>query len=125
MADFTVKSASDEQEAKKNETPRQQALRAIEAGGSVIINGVQYTKENVSKLPGEAEFALGNPDFEAAAKQSLDYQIAQLTAQRQLLEQKASADTASVAASQTQPVAATSTVKKDGSVVTPKTQPSE
>lgn len=90
MADvnYTNLSAQQASEAEENAklTPRQQALKAIDGGGSVIINGVQYTKKNVYELPSEAEFAIGNPDYEETARKALEAQMQEVQRQMALLD---------------------------------------
>jgi hypothetical protein len=71
------------QMARNDFLTRDMAVKAIREGGSVLIGNTQYTEE--SKLPSDAEFALGNPDYEEQAKRSIDFQIAELLRQKELL----------------------------------------
>jgi hypothetical protein len=73
---------------------RDKAVQAIREGGSVLIGNTLYTFEK--DLPGEAEFAVGNPDLAAAAKSSLQYQMAEIQRQLQLLEEAGTASGRSV-----------------------------
>lgn len=67
---------------KNGKLTRAGATQVIQAGGSVIIGKQLYTK--AENLPGEADFAKGDPDVEAAAAARLQQTIAD--AQKQLAQ---------------------------------------
>lgn len=73
---------------------REKAVQAIREGGSVLIGNTSYTR--VEDLPGEAEFAVGNPDLAEQAKKSLQFQMAEIQRQLQLLEEAGTASGRSV-----------------------------
>src|SRR5688500_17598253 len=71
---------------------REQAIKAINEGGSVIINNVQYRKDNLADLPNDAEFAMitGNPQAEADALAKIQAQIQALQQAEQMLTTRSS-----------------------------------
>lgn len=71
-------------------SPREQAIKAIQEGGSVFVGDKQYWGANLHELPGEAEFAMGDPDAEKDAAAKIDAQIAALQAAKSSLKSSTS-----------------------------------
>ncbi len=59
---------------------REGAIKTIQSGGSVIVNGNLYN--SLGNLPGEAEFAKGDEQAAVGARERLEQQIRD--AQREL-----------------------------------------
>jgi hypothetical protein len=76
----------------KGRLTRAGAESVIREGGSVFLAGKHYTR--VETLPGEAEFAKGDPKAEAAAKARLVEQRKALDAQIAELDESAKAQQA-------------------------------
>lgn len=61
-------------------TPRQQAIKVIQMGDSVVIDGKQYTVANVHELPDEDVFVKNNPAAKQATKDTIQAEIERLLA---------------------------------------------
>lgn len=73
-----------------SKTPRDQALDAIKANQSVVINGKQYTLDNIDELPPLEEMVAGDPTQEANALESLRAEKKELEQRLAALENKKS-----------------------------------
>lgn len=71
-------------------TPREHALKAIEAGESVVVDGIQYTKANVTDLPNEEAFMGADEDIDALLSK-IDESIDKLNTRKTALQEKKSA----------------------------------
>lgn len=60
-------------------TPREQAIKAINEGGSVVVDNKMYTKANLADLPPMEAFVEGDADAQAKV-------LAELKAQKDDLE---------------------------------------
>lgn len=65
---------------------RDYMLNVIANGGSIILNGMHYSKENVSEFPSVADLALGDKEAEKAAKVEIEAQLQALLAEKAKLE---------------------------------------
>lgn len=65
---------------------RKEILDIIAGGETININGVDYNRNNVHKVPSEADLAMGDEEKEAKAELSVKAQMEQLQAELKKLE---------------------------------------
>jgi len=76
-----------------SKTVRDEALNAIKAGQSVVINGEQYTMDNIDELPPLEDFAAGDPEQEASAMTALRKEKEELERRLTALQSKVDSTT--------------------------------
>ncbi len=106
---------------------KKEILDIITSGRSVMLSvgGKMkiFTAENAAQIPNEADLALGNPEQEEAARQSIDAQIEALEEAKKTLaaNQKATAKAASVQAEEQADAAKAEAARAEGQTESVKT----